>query len=283
MEVYLKIFIWIVILFLLFPLLVFFLYLRPPKYISDTNPEKFNLEYKKISFQTKDGLTLRGWFIPSNYSNATIIIGHGFPFDKGNILPVTKFLNKHYNLLYYDFRYFGESDGKITTIAYKEQDDLLQAIDYLKSREDIGKIGVMGFSLSAGNALLVNSQNLKAIVADSSFANLQELLKTVYWIFPWITKYPFMWVTSLYAKIFLRINLSKISPLENVKSITTPILFIHGSEDSQIPVKHSKMLHENAPNSELWIVEGADHGMSFSANPKLYEKKVMDFFDKQLL
>ena len=28
-------------------------------------PEKFGLRYEKVSFTTKDGLTLRGWFIPS--------------------------------------------------------------------------------------------------------------------------------------------------------------------------------------------------------------------------
>ena len=123
----------------LFSLLTFLLYIKPPKYYSSVKPSDYNLEYEKVSFKTNDGLTLKGWFIPSSHSNATIIVGHGFPFDKGNILPVTKFLNKHYNLFYYDFRSFGESEGKITTIAHKEQEDMLQAISYLKNRKDVDK------------------------------------------------------------------------------------------------------------------------------------------------
>ena len=182
MVIYIKIFIGIaiVILFIfIFSLLVFLQYIRPTKFTTNVNPSDFNLKYESISFKTKDNLILRGWFIHSNYSNATIIVGHGFPFDKNNILPVTKFLNKHYNLLYYDFRYFGESDGKITTIAYKEQDDFLQAIEYLKKRNN-GSIGILGFSFSAANALLINSKDVKAIVSDSSFSNLYELMKKVY-------------------------------------------------------------------------------------------------------
>ncbi|MCH8945985.1 MAG: prolyl oligopeptidase family serine peptidase [Nanoarchaeota archaeon] len=108
-------------------------------------------------------------------------------------------------------------------------------------------------------------------------------MKKVFFIFPGITKYPFIWLTSLYAKIFLGMEISELSPEEHVKSINTPILFIHGTKDSQIPVEHSKILHKNAPNSQLWLVQGADHGMSYSNNPEEYKKRVMEFFDKHLL
>jgi len=282
MPVYIKIIIMIIVTIILFSFLIFLIYIRPTKFHTNVTPDDFNLEYENISFKTKDGLTLRGWFIPSDYSNATIIIGHGFPFDKNNILPVTKFLNKHYNLLYYDFRYFGESDGKITTLTYKEQDDMLQSINYLKKR-NISSIGILGFSLSAATSLLINSEDVNAIVADSSFSSMHEVMKKVFFIFPSITKYPFIWLTSVYARIFLGMKISELSPEEHVKSINTPILFIHGTKDSQIPVEHSKILHKNAPNSQLWIVQGADHGMSYSNNPEEYKKRVMEFFDKHLL
>ncbi len=282
---YIKIIIIILIIIFLFSLLTFILYIRPPRIHTNVTPDNFNLKYENISFKTKDGLILRGWFIPTNYSkglNSAIIVGHGFPADKNNVLPATKFLNKHYNLLYYDFRYFGESDGKITTIAYKEQEDMLQAINFLKKR-NITSIGILGFSMSAATSLLIDSKDVKAIVADSSFSNLHDIMKKVFFIFPSITKYPFIWLTSFYARIFLGMKLSEISPEENVKTLNVPILFIHGTKDSQIPVGHSKILHKNALNSELWLIEGVDHGMSFSKNPDEYEKRVTEFFDNHLL
>jgi uncharacterized protein len=282
---YLPIILGIIIFILAFSLLTFFLYIHPIKYSTPGNPKTYGLDYEKVEFQTQDGLTLRGWFIPSNHSNATIIVGHGFPFDKANIFPATKFLNKHYNLFYYDFRYFGESDGKITTIGWKEQQDMLDAISYLKTRKDVNKnkIGVLGFSLSAAVPLMLKTNDIKAIVADSSYASLYKAIQRAYFIFPWVSKYPFVWTTSLYSKLFLNINIFKISPEESVKNLETPIFFIHGDKDSQIPVEHSKALHENAPNSNLWIVEGAVHGMSFSINKKQYETRVLEFFDKHLL
>ena len=264
-------------------LIGFLLYIRPPRMHTEVYPSDFHLEYENISFKTRDGLILKGWFIPSSYSNATIIIGHGFPFDKNNILPVTKFLNKHYNLLYYDFRYFGESEGAYTTISYKERGDLLGAINYLKKRKDVGSIGLYGFSMSAATFLLTNSEDTRAIVADSSYSSLYEMTKSAYRIFPGFLKYPFVWTTLFFAKLFLGINVLEISPAENVKSLDIPILFIHGTEDEEIPVEHSKILHKNAINSELWLIEGAGHGMSYSKNPEEYEKRVMEFFDKYLI
>ncbi len=270
--------------FIIFVSLIgFFLYIRPPRMHTNIAPSDFNLKYRNIEFKTKDGLTLRGWFIPSEHSNATIIIGHGFPFDKNNVLSATKFLNKHYNLLYYDFRYFGESDGVFTTISYRERGDLLEAIDYLKKKKNADSIGLYGFSMSAATFLLTDSKNVKAIVADSSYSSLYEMTKAAYRIFPGFLKYPFVWTTLFFAKLFLGINIFELSPKENVKSLNVPILLIHGAEDEEIPAEHSKILHKNALNSELWLVEGAGHGMSYSKNPEEYEKRVIDFFDKNLL
>ena len=131
----------------------FFLAIHPPKMGSNRDPSSLNIEYESVSFQTADGLTLKGWFIPhkDKKSDAVIIVGHGYPFSKSDVLSFAPFLHKHYNLLFFDFRYFGESEGRYTTVGWKEQEDVLAALSYLKTRTDINKekIGAIGFSLSA--------------------------------------------------------------------------------------------------------------------------------------
>jgi pimeloyl-ACP methyl ester carboxylesterase len=281
-----KILIVIIIFLAMFFTLAFFQYFRPSKVTSNINPSQFNLEYESISFTTNDGLTLRGWFVPSNYSDAVIIVGHGYPFDKANIFPATRFLNQHYNLLYYDYRYFGESGGWMTTFAYKETQDLLQAVKFTR-KKGFDKIGIYGFSMSANNALLLKSQdieseNIKAIVADSAFANFYEFFENVFWIFPGATKKPVTFLASIFTRVCFGMNVKKISPENNVKTLQVPILIIHGSEDSMIPVEHAHRIHKNAPNSELWIIQNADHSQTLS-NKREYQERVLGFFDKHLL
>ena len=107
----LKLFLILIIFILIISLLQFFINIHPPRYHDKDRPDDYNLKYENVSFTTSDNIKIKAWLVPSKKANATVIIGHGYPFDKGNILPVAKFLYPDYNLLYYDHRYFGESEG----------------------------------------------------------------------------------------------------------------------------------------------------------------------------
>ena len=108
-------------------------------------PESFNLKYEDVEFESSDGLKLKGWFIPSNKSGNTIIVMHGYPTNKADVLPFSMFLLKRFNVFLFDFRSFGESEGSYTTAGYKEVNDLDGAIKYLENRKDVKNIGALGF------------------------------------------------------------------------------------------------------------------------------------------
>ena len=270
-----------------FTILNFFLSTHPLKMGKFRDPSVFGLKYEDVSFKTSDGLRLKGWFISAEDkdSKAVVIVGHGYPFSKSDVLVFAPFLHKHYNLLFFDFRYFGESEGSYTTVGWKEQKDLEAAVKYLKERNDIDskKIGAIGFSLSAATMLMTKT-DIKAVVADSPYSSLDAAIKRSYFIFPGFTKLPFVWVTKLLAKIFLGINVREVSPEDSIKDIGIPVLLIHGDKDSQLPVENSRRIYENSDKNitELWIVKGADHGYSYSLDKREYERRVLEFFDEHL-
>ena len=84
-------------------------------------PEEYGLEFEEISFETKDGVTIKGWFMPTD-SDRVIISNHfspanrygfaghleGLDFAGGfevNFLPQYKALHDAgYNVLAYDLR-----------------------------------------------------------------------------------------------------------------------------------------------------------------------------------
>jgi len=268
-----------------FSILQFFMLIHPFKIKTRVTPEKLNLKYENVSFKTDDGIALKGWFIPSSYSNSTIIICHGYPADKNNLLVTSAFLLSHYNIFLFDFRYFGESQGWYTTGGYKEQKDIEAAVKYLKSRKDVDKIGAMGFSLGASAILLSHPKEIEAVAADSAYASMEFLLERVYWIFPFFTKKPFIWITRTLGRIVMGIDIKRISPVDEIRKINVPVLLIHGSADRQIPAQHSRDLYENSNknNTELWIIDGARHGWNYAVNPAEYKKRIREFFDKHLL
>ncbi|MBU2633992.1 MAG: alpha/beta hydrolase [Nanoarchaeota archaeon] len=265
---------------ILFSLLQFFISIHPPRYYDPSTPKDYGLKYENVSFVTSDKIKIKAWLISSEKANGTIIIGHGYPFNKGNILPVVKFLHPDYNLLFYDHRYFGESEGKITTVGLKEVEDVKVAVNFVRERFGKKPIALYGFSLSA-SAMLMAKQQVNAIVADSPYADLGKMINHIYSIFGPL-KFPFVITTNLLAKIFFGMWPKEVSPALAIKNYDVPILLIQGEKDSQIPVENAYALKESNPNIELWIVKGADHGWAYALYKNEYEKRVKDFLKKYM-
>ena len=272
-----------IIFFFAFTSLVAFLsYLWPSKFISDITPGNLGLQYEEVSFQTSDNITLQGWFIPhSNPETAkTIIALHGWPADKGNILPSLSFLNQRYNLFVFDFRYLGQSKGRYSTAGAKETEDLKAALRYLQSR-GIKEVGVWGFSMGGAVALMTapSSPEIKAVVSEASYASLDRMASEAFRI-PFL-KYPLGFSINLWAKIFFGITLYDISPVQSAKQLQIPVLLIHSTTDRVIPFSHAQLLKEalkDNPKAEFWFQENLSHGQFASE----YQQRIQDFFDSNL-
>lgn len=288
-----KVLYWIGTIILLLPLVNLVLGIHPPTFRTDDDPARYGLEYERVSFETSDGLTLRGWFIPAASTGrprpdacATIIVGHGYPFDKANILRHALFLHGRFHLLLFDFRYFGESDGWYTTAGLLETRDVEAAVSYLKQRRDVDaeRIGAFGFSMSASSFILAEHPDIRAIVGDSPYASLESLIARQFFFFPGPTKWPFVALTKLYARILLGVKVADAAPAQAVKRSKTPLLIIHGDADSQIPVEHAYQFRDGADpeRTEVWLVQGADHGLAHAFTGDRYEVRVRHFFEKHL-
>ena len=284
----------------LLPLFNLILGIHPPRFKTDDNPKHYGLNYERVSFSTEDGLTLRGWFIPAESASldrpahgkgnkdtcATILFGHGYPFDKANILRHALFLHSRFNLLLFDFRYFGESEGTYTTAGLLETRDVKAAVEYVKGREDVDptRIGAMGFSMSASSFILARQLGVKAIVADSPYASLEKVVQRQFFFFPGPTKWPLVALTKVYARLLLGLKLGDAVPADVVGELKIPLLLIHGDADSQIPLEHSREIFAkaNPASTELWIVPGAGHGFAHAIAGYDYEIRVREFFERHL-
>jgi fermentation-respiration switch protein FrsA (DUF1100 family) len=237
--------------------------------------------YQDVSFKTADGLTLRGWYIPcAKTTGKTVILLHGYPADKGNILPPLAFLHEDFNLLLFDFRYLGESAGSYSTAGAKEVEDLLAAIQFLKGK-GITEVGVWGFSMGGAVALMTieKASEIRAVISESSYANLGDMAFELFRI-P-LLNYPMAYLVRLWAKLFLGIDLRDVAPAEQVRDTTIPILLIHSSADEVIPFSHAQALRDalaKNPSAEFWFEEGNIHGQLGSD----YQNRVRDFFLKHL-
>ena len=103
-----------------------------------TNPEAAGLAFEDVRFASSAGyLWLRGWFLPSGRSARTVIIAHGYNNHRLGEVPslslAAALVEQGYNVLAFDFRASGHSDGNLVSLGQYERYDLLGALDYLDS------------------------------------------------------------------------------------------------------------------------------------------------------
>ncbi|MBI4132611.1 MAG: alpha/beta fold hydrolase [Candidatus Sungbacteria bacterium] len=253
--------------------------IRPPKIISQITPRDLGMVYEEVSFKTRDGLALSGWFVPSSKQKTkTIVLLHGYPADKGDILPALSFLQKNYNLFLFDFRYLGKSEGSYSTAGAKEKEDLLSAIRYLKTR-GIEEIGVWGFSMGGAVALMTAAEapEMKAVVSEVSYARLDLMAPELYKI-PGL-RYVLGYLTGLWGNLFLGIDIQKVAPEEAARTFQIPALIIHSTNDDVISFSHALRLKEalaKNPRAEFWFQGNLVHGELGGE----YQKRIEEFFSK---
>ncbi len=254
-------------------------------------PAVLDLAYENVTFPSLDkNLTLHGWFLPGTDNEPVIIMVHGNGQNRDDpsigTLDIAGQLVKHgYNVLMFDLRGYGESDGSTVSGGYYEKRDVEGAVDFVKQR-GFEHIGVLGFSLGAVSTLLAAAEDndIDAVVSDSSFADLNDIMGPE---FHKRTKAPeiFLHPILFMIKIMYGVDFAAIRPINVVPEITPrPIFFIHGEADETIPVAHAYRLYQASQNplNELWVVPGAGHTKSFKLYPEEYIERVTAFFDKAL-
>lgn len=265
----------------LLSLVGFYSAVRPTRINSDPTPSALGLSYEEVTLTTSDNIRLAGWFIPNKNTNAkTIILLHGYPADKGNILPAMSFLAERYNLMLFDFRYMGSSSGRHSTVGAKEALDLVAAIEWLKERGHT-ELGIWGFSL--GGAVVImetgNHPEVKVVVADSSYANLYDMTPQLYAI-PGL-KYPLAWLTRIWAMMLLQVDIKNISPVDAASKLDIPILITHSKTDKVIPFDHALQLQKALQlnnKAVFWWRDDLKHGQLSDS----YRKRMEEFFNRYL-
>jgi len=147
----------------------------------------------------------------------------------------------------------------------------------------------MGFSMGAAVAIATAplSPAVRAVVADSAFAELRTILVT-YLRHHGIPRPLAAALASLIiraAGLRLKAHLPDADPLRWVGRIAPrPLLLIHGGHDRDIPVSDARRLYEAAHEpKELWVVPQAEHRCVDKVSPQEYMSKVLGFFDRWLV
>ena len=266
---------------------------KPYRRALASSPADFDLAYEDVTFpSTGDAIPLRGWFVPAAGSDRVVLIVHGRNSnrtgDNGQHVPdAAALVARGYNALLFDLRGHGESGGVRYTLGTAEQRDVLGAVAYLEDRGFAPeRMGFWSHSMGAATVLLAAaaSPDVRTIVADSSFARLEDLLDRE---LPRASGLPGFFNPPIlfFARTVFGADARVLNPVEVVAGLPPDSLFIiHGEADGLIPVDHARRIAAAAGPAvyDLWIVPNARHDRVSEVFPKQYEQRVLAFFDEKL-
>lgn len=265
-------------------------WLHPVRNPTEETPESVGLtEWEDVEFTTEDGLKLVGWFIPAEDSSGpqpTVILLHGLSGNRGEMLSVAKALvPAGYNAVLYDLRNHGDSEGEISTLGYRETEDVQAVVNELLQRDDVDadNIGLMGHSM--GGIIAVRAAGrvpeLKAVIAQSSFTSINDLAAD---FIPLLTGGSAMPFLSQMLDRLAGVPVTEVNSLNDLNTLDfPPLLYVHGDADAVVNVNHSQRLYDASRSTkDLYIVDGAGHSDIDQISPEEYSERIIAFFDEHL-
>ncbi len=267
-------------------------------------------------------ITLDVYWKEGNKPKPIIVFAHGFKGfkDWGHwSLIAEKFALQGFCFIKFNFSHNGVSPQDLLNFAdleafgnnnYSiESDDLKSVLNWIAGEEEIknktswdqDNITLIGHSRGGPIAVIAAAEN-NAVKQLITWASVHELnyswhnspehisswkKEGVHYIMNGRTKQNM----PLYYQLFENYSKNKIrfSVKSALLKLRKPYLIMHGSEDPAVPLSSAKYLARNSDNSELYIIENANHVFGGShpfkdselpAHSKILTKKCIEFIQK---
>lgn len=230
------------------------IYFPNPAYYTPADEGLTNV--REIKLDTPDGERLIAWWSPAGQGQPTLLYFHG---NAGTLVDASQRLKLYagagLGVFMPSYRGYSGSTGTPSERALVA--DALLAHDHLRNQGVApGDIIPYGESLGSGVAVqLAAARPVGALILDAPFTSLPDVGKRLYPVMP--------------VRTFM---IDRFESKRHISGVKAPILILHGTKDTTIPIELGKALFEAAPEpKELAILEGAGHSdiYLFGAFPRI--------------
>lgn len=232
-------------------------------------PADVHMQYDEVWLPVgaSPGASLHGWWLQSGVAGAPVFLYlHGNDQNLGgNVEHIARLHHMGFTVLAVDYRGYGKSGGGFPS-EIQVYDDADAAWNHLvrQLHVDPKQLFVYGHSLGGAVAieLAVRHPEIAGIIVESAFTSMPDIAKTVYWMFP----------------VDYLVN-QRFDALAKVRTLQTPVLFIHGTADSEVPFAMSEALFGAAKggSKRLVLIPGGGHEDNAIVGEAFYTRAVVDF------
>lgn len=240
-----------------------------------------------VVIKSRDGVRLMGHWMPVANPKRLLIAMHGWRSSwHRDFGLIASFLRENRcSVLFAEQRGQGSSGGNHMSFGAQERYDCLDWILWANERTG-GRLPVYlcGISMGASTVLMAGGldlpENVCGIVADCGYTAPTDIWKHVAEQHLHLHYRACRATANRLARKKTSVDLSAASCPSALAACRVPVLFIHGTDDRFVPIE---MTYENykacAAPKRLFVVPGAQHGMSYPTDPEGYEAAIASFWE----
>ena len=238
-----------------------------PEHIISANPSNIGLEFESVSFETENGVTLSGWYVPRENARGVILFCHGNAGNISHRLESIRIFNQlGLDVFIFDYRGYGQSEGKPSEQGTYQ--DAEAAWQYLAEERQIDPSDIIVFGRSLGGAVaswLAQSHTPRALIVESTFTSLPDIAANLYPYLP--------------VRLLLRF---KYNTAQYIARANCPALIVHSRDDEIMPFTHGQHLFEVAREPKKFLEITGTHNEGFSTSGERYEEGLNTFISEYL-
>lgn len=246
-------------------------------------------DYNDEYITSEDGLKLHSTSILNEKeSDLWMVSCHGYASNGLQMkAPAKWFYEKGYNILMPDARGHGDSEGDYIGMGWDDRRDIVNWIEKIVSENPDSQIVLYGVSMGGATVMMTSGEelpeNVKAIVEDCGYSSVwgefSYQLKALFKL----PEFPLMHFSSLVTKIRAGYFLDEADAVKQVEKCVTPMLFIHGDEDTFVPFEMLDVVYDAAScDKERLVAEGAGHGQAAAILGDVYWDTVDEFIGRYI-
>jgi pimeloyl-ACP methyl ester carboxylesterase len=245
--------------------------------------------YENSIDKSGEQLELSGLLIRAEKEKApTVIALHGKGSNRIGVLRFGyMFYKLGYNVLIYDQRHHGRSEGSFTTYGYYESHDVKSAISFLESEGvNTEQLGIIGESFGAATSIMAGAieEKIDFVIADSSYVDMPNAVKDNAWRMNYIPNFPIPQIGFALSGWLADFDPWQVSPINSLRNIEKPVLIVHCDQDIWAYPEYAYQLYEASDKNitEFKMFSDCEHVAGYDKYTEEYETMVAGFLERHL-
>jgi dienelactone hydrolase len=254
----------------------------PPTSVGSATPADRGMSYRDVEFQTTDGVTLSGWYVPST-DGAAVVLMHGAGSTRSGVLDQAEVLADHgFGVLLFDARGHGRSEGRAMDFGWYGDADASAAVSFLQRQPDVDdeRIAAMGMSMGGEQAIgaAAADPRIRAVVAEGATNRVAGDKAWLSEVFGWrgAVQERVDWLT--YGITDVLTDADQPITLRDAAAVARrPMLLIAGAAVENEPYAGRYIESGSPATIQLWVAPETGHTAALDTHPDEWERRVTTF------